>query len=457
MRHDKRHILWDREDHPSQELLQQYREETLPPALAHQLERHLLDCALCSDVLEGQALSETARIDAAEKDLNQRIAATFQPKKRSALPLYLSDWRVAAAIVLALCSAVLVFYYNYKAVTQQAQGIAAESDRALEEAMDLGEKPAIASPERLAEAAPDTVRQTIDAAQAPSGLKPGLARKSPPQHQEILIDNPIIASELFEVTEAIPEPEVAAAPPATIAQAAKSMAYEEKQAFVTESTAVSKALQGRAAGVMMNRANSAASVGLRQVRGQVLSSDGEPLPGVAVVVKGTTTGVATDAQGNFTLELPGDKATLAFRFIGYETKERAVDANAGPITVDLQVDTRALSEVVVSGYGSSSDKHPVPVMVAAKPGIGSRAYRKYLEENIRYTSASTKGHVVVQATVSPTGALQNLQVIRSLCPVCDEEALRLVGQGPAWKPATSNGTKTEQEVQIVVRFNPEKK
>lgn len=451
MRHDKRQILWDQDDHPSLVLLQQYQQETLPPALAHQLERHLLDCALCSDVLEGQSLSEAKKIDAAEKQLNQRIAATFQPKKQKSLPVYLSDWRVAAAILLVLCSSILVFYYNYREVTQQTQGIAAETDSAIEEAMDLSEKPVATSPEHLADAAPDTVKQTIAAVKALPIRQKSLSLVKP----KVAPAEPMNET-VFEEEEAViviaNEP---ATPAAVVEVVAPKMAQQQKQAFVAESTDVAKALQGQVAGLASKRAGAAARVNSNQIRGQVVSADGDPLPGVAVVVKGTNTAVATDAQGNFTLDLPGGKATLAFRFIGYETKERIVEANAGPITVDMQVDTRALSEVVVTGYGSSTSKSPV--VVNAKPGIGNRAYRKYLEENIRYTSAFIKGRVVVQATVSSTGSLQNLQVIRSLCPACDEEALRLVGQGPAWKPATRDGTGIEQDVKIVVRFNPVKR
>ncbi len=86
------------------------------------------------------------------------------------------------------------------------------------------------------------------------------------------------------------------------------------------------------------------------IRGQVLDAkDGFPLPGVAVTVKGTLTGTATDIDGNYQVEAPSN-GVLVFSFIGLRTEEVPVN---GRITINLQMqeDVIALSEVVVVGYG----------------------------------------------------------------------------------------------------------
>jgi len=87
-----------------------------------------------------------------------------------------------------------------------------------------------------------------------------------------------------------------------------------------------------------------------QVSGKVTSEDGEPLPGVSVLVKGTSTGTATSADGTYQLTVP-ETATLVFSFIGYTTEEVAVN-NRTTINVSLQPDIKALSEVVVVAYGT---------------------------------------------------------------------------------------------------------
>ncbi|PKV76260.1 SusC/RagA family TonB-linked outer membrane protein [Pontibacter ramchanderi] len=89
----------------------------------------------------------------------------------------------------------------------------------------------------------------------------------------------------------------------------------------------------------------------RAVSGKVTdASTGTGLPGVSVAVKGTTTGIATDAEGNYQLRVPDANATLVFRFLGYVTQEMAV-GNLSTINVSLKTDTRQLDEVVVTALG----------------------------------------------------------------------------------------------------------
>lgn len=89
---------------------------------------------------------------------------------------------------------------------------------------------------------------------------------------------------------------------------------------------------------------------IRNVKGVVLSDDdGRPLPGVNVVVKGTTIGTVTDVNGNYSLTLPNDASVLVFSFIGTATQE--VQILKPEISVRMQNDVTELSEVVVTTYG----------------------------------------------------------------------------------------------------------
>ncbi len=93
----------------------------------------------------------------------------------------------------------------------------------------------------------------------------------------------------------------------------------------------------------------------KTVSGQVnASDDGSPLPGVNVVLKGTTSGTVTDVDGNFKISVP-DGATLVFSFIGYETQEILV-GNQDVINITLASDVTQLSEVVVTGYSTTTQK-----------------------------------------------------------------------------------------------------
>jgi TonB-dependent starch-binding outer membrane protein SusC len=101
--------------------------------------------------------------------------------------------------------------------------------------------------------------------------------------------------------------------------------------------------------LMMFFFTSFASIMAQNVTGKISDEKGEPLIGVSVIVKGTNTGGITDVDGKYSVA--ADKSgTLVFSFIGYLTKEEAID---GRSTIDmiLATDEKALSEVVVVGYG----------------------------------------------------------------------------------------------------------
>lgn len=86
------------------------------------------------------------------------------------------------------------------------------------------------------------------------------------------------------------------------------------------------------------------------VQGKVIGTRGEALPGVTVVLKGTSTGTTTGVDGSFSLNVPNGTGTLVFSYIGYVAQEVSVDGKTS-INITLQEDTKALDEVVVVGYG----------------------------------------------------------------------------------------------------------
>jgi len=91
------------------------------------------------------------------------------------------------------------------------------------------------------------------------------------------------------------------------------------------------------------------------VKGKVLEkSSGQPLPGVNIIVKGTTNGTTTDFDGTFNLDVKIPNAILVFSYLGYKTQEVAISENF--ITVNLAINAQALNEVVVIGYGSVKKK-----------------------------------------------------------------------------------------------------
>ncbi|GAA3580561.1 TonB-dependent receptor [Snuella lapsa] len=89
----------------------------------------------------------------------------------------------------------------------------------------------------------------------------------------------------------------------------------------------------------------------KQVSGNVTSSVNEPLPGVSVIIKGTTIGVSTDFDGNYVLQDVSNEATLVFSYLGFKTKEVLV-GNQTTISVSLEEEIATLDDVIVVGYGT---------------------------------------------------------------------------------------------------------
>ncbi|HLR32588.1 MAG TPA: SusC/RagA family TonB-linked outer membrane protein, partial [Fodinibius sp.] len=81
------------------------------------------------------------------------------------------------------------------------------------------------------------------------------------------------------------------------------------------------------------------------------SNTGEPLPGVNVLIQGTSTGMATDVNGEYSLEVPGEESVLVFSFVGFQTQEITVGSQE-VIDVSLQPDLGSLEEMVVVGYSA---------------------------------------------------------------------------------------------------------
>ena len=114
--------------------------------------------------------------------------------------------------------------------------------------------------------------------------------------------------------------------------------------------------------MMTNYASFAQS---RALSGKVVADDNAPLPGVNVVVKGTSSGTITDVEGNYTLSVPESADSLVFSFMGYKPKAMKIGSQS-KLNVTLVSDVSELSEVLVLGSRNANRtklETPVPVDV----------------------------------------------------------------------------------------------
>ena len=109
----------------------------------------------------------------------------------------------------------------------------------------------------------------------------------------------------------------------------------------------------------------------RAISGKVTDGTGTGLPGVTVVVPGTTVGASTGADGEFTLQVPATATTLSFSFVGYASQQVNI-VGKSTVNVSLKDDATALNDVVVVGYGTVKKSD----LTGAVAALGPKEFNK---------------------------------------------------------------------------------
>lgn len=142
-----------------------------------------------------------------------------------------------------------------------------------------------------------------------------------------------------------------------------------------------------------------------QVKGVVTSADdGQPIPGVSVVVKGTATGTITNMDGNYTLNVSGN-ATLVFSFVGLQTQEIAVNSKT-TINVTLRTTTENIDEVVVVGYGTQKKS----VVTGAISSVKAKELEKVSPGRVEQALQGRVSGVTIAANSGQPGSASTIRV-----------------------------------------------
>jgi hypothetical protein len=206
----------------------------------------------------------------------------------------------------------------------------------------------------------------------------------------------------------------------------------------------------------------------RRVSGIVISAENqEPLPGASILVKGIDSGLVADTDGRFTLVAdPQTPPTVIASYVGMEPGEYKLDENKENRLV-LQPNPNMLNEVVVmdsedldrlldtGAVQNISADNQIYTYQGAEPEGGLEAFKMYIEEQIRFPAGDTvnqRGVVVLKFNVSSDGILSGIQTLRSTGEPFTREAIRLLQQGPSWKPARDENGTTDDVVRMRIVF-----
>ncbi|MDX5420681.1 MAG: SusC/RagA family TonB-linked outer membrane protein [Hymenobacteraceae bacterium] len=145
----------------------------------------------------------------------------------------------------------------------------------------------------------------------------------------------------------------------------------------------------------------------KTVSGKVTDqTTGQGLPGVSVLVKGTTAGTATNADGSYSINVPANGNTLVFRYIGYAIVERPI-GNSSKIDVALGVDSKQLSEVVVTAQGIERD---VRSLGYATQTVNAEAIGQRSEPNVVNALQGKVSGVNITSSSGAPGASTNINI-----------------------------------------------
>lgn len=202
-------------------------------------------------------------------------------------------------------------------------------------------------------------------------------------------------------------------------------------------------------------ATGAARLARASISGIVVNEDNEPMKDVTVNIKGKADGIKTDEEGKFSLKDARRSDIVVFNSLTMPQMEVPLKNNLPGKIVYSERSFYMPSKPKVS-VTSPNEVMFEKTATNAKPEFGWEAYEVYLKENTklppRARQYNVKGRVIVSFVVNEKSELSDFTIIRSLGFGCDEEAIRIIKNGPKWFPATNDDKPVSKSMQVVVKF-----
>ncbi|HYG37597.1 MAG TPA: TonB family protein [Cytophagales bacterium] len=432
------------QEHLSETQLLNYRMGKMNDTEMYQTELHLLECTLCNDALEGFE-TESPNVTLADlQDLKGRLAERLSMEKKRERVVF---WPMTVAASLLLIGFISLFFLLDNAKKR-------DQTYARKEAPVLKETENNYSPTPLQSSKTPEQKETEDQT---------IINTEKVKKREVVIDRnkqkiPV------QQEQSLAEAETIQSAPSMVAD--ETSENQEIKARISDSSQLAEVYKREIEEQGMRQSASAEpnakvsrsrSMNFEFIKGKVTDEDGQGLPGVSVALKGTTTGTITDENGNYQISLPSSNAILVFSSVGYNPSEIEVDKNQTSVNAQLNVNATALAEIVVVGYSTEgASLTGNSKIIRAKPAGGHRNFKNYIRENTKYPTAASgknfEGKVVVEFNVNTDGTLSDFTIKKPMGYGLDDEAIRLIKEGPGWIPGMLNGTPIQQKIAVKVPF-----
>ncbi|NBW36968.1 MAG: SusC/RagA family TonB-linked outer membrane protein [Cytophagia bacterium] len=189
----------------------------------------------------------------------------------------------------------------------------------------------------------------------------------------------------------------------------------------------------------------------RTVTGRVTSTeDGSPLPGVNVVIKGTTNGTVTDANGNYKLSTPSSGGALIFSFVGLQTQEIEI-GDRTVVDISLTLDVTQLTEVVVTAGGIAQNKRDLGYAIQS---VNSEAVVESRQSNLLNGLSGKAAGVQITSSAGTPGAAAQIRIRGGSSISGSNDPLFVVDGIPVDNSSTGGSVDGVNQSNRLVDFNP---
>jgi CarboxypepD_reg-like domain/Gram-negative bacterial TonB protein C-terminal len=445
--------------------IEKYQKGQLSPKEMHEMEKAALDDPFLADALEGFVVSgPNAAADIAE--LRKRLADRVEEKSK-VIPLNSSrnNFRLLrAAVVIAFIAGAGLLIYQFGFNNKKEEIVQADPLKKVESSTkDNNTAPAttgvIPAEDKTKN---DTKKVTVNTPASNTGNQPAPTR---PGSTTIIKEDAAGEKVMTETTAITPPP----APAKTTEAPAenRNLAKEEvkpKAAGQVRQETDAEGLKDIAAKKQADETRNNRSVAANRkaeelnyrnqqtnvFRGRVTDQNNVGVPFANVTnLEDNEAGTYTDARGNFILTYPDTILTVQVRSIGFENSNVQLRNYVPNNQVTLQ-DDRSLSEVVISNKKPNSvarSRDATMKLEEPEPADGWDNYDSYLVNNVKLpdeyvTKQQSSGEVQVSFEVDKNGEPVNFKIEKSLCKKCDQEAIRLIKEGPKWRRKAKHGRTT---------------
>lgn len=414
--------------------IQRYHSGGMSPQEMHLLEKAALDDPFLADALEGYALTPTPVQDIAE--IRERLRQKTDTRK--VVPLFTRyPWMRAAAIILFVVGAGLL---AWQLSFSPKGGIAIQQPAAVEEAP---------------RSAPSS---DVNAYPTDSVLAPPVSTINEDAREDrVAKENP--SAPLNRST--LPATPSQSRPATVTSAPARSlpMAAEQKEEAAlkrdagNKETARNNEPSYRQRNVQAAENNASPQQAYNYYNGRVVDAQSNAVPFATISNTRDRNVIMTDKDGFFTLKSSDSTIDATVSAPGFEVNSLQLE-NSRSNTVVMKENAGALQEVVVtSAYGNQKKRETMQtqkITDTLEPAEGWPYFDDYIARSLEARSdqelQSIDGEVRLSFEVNRNGEPVNIRVVKSLCPRCDEEAIRLLKEGPKWKK------KKNKKGKVTIRF-----